>query len=188
MKNLKIGKIQLKTNVMLSPMAGITDYVLRSLIREKSQTCLLTTEMISSEALINETKCKKRDLLAENDLIKRAENHTPISYQLTGHKPDLMAKAAEILSDRADIIDINMGCPVKKVVGGNDGCALMKTPELAKDLVRAVKDSVNCPVSVKFRLGYTLEDMNYVEFGQQMQQAGADMITINTQKHKMENK
>ena len=184
MNKLKVGTLQLNTNVMLSPMAGITDFVLRSLIRDYSPTCLLTTEMISSEALINETKCKKRDLLAENDLIKRAQNHSPISYQLTGHKPELMAKAAQILEDRADIIDVNMGCPVKKVVGGNDGCALMKTPELAQDIVRAIKEAVKCPVTVKFRLGYTLDEMNYVDFGQQMQQAGADMITIHARTRK----
>lgn len=184
MNKLKIGNLQLNTNVSLSPMAGITDYVLRSLIREHSATCLLTTEMVSSEALINESKCKKRDLIGENDLIKRGENHSPLSYQLTGHKPDLMAAAAKILESRADIIDINMGCPVKKVVGGQDGCALMKNPKLAADIVKAVKESVNKPVTVKFRLGYTLDEMNYVEFGQMMQHAGADMITIHARTKK----
>ena len=76
------------------------------------------------------------------------------------------------------MIDINMGCPVKKVVGGQDGCALMRTPELASDLVKTVKDGTDKPVSVKFRLGYTADEMNYVEFGQKMQEAGAEFITI----------
>lgn len=184
MNKIKIGNLQLNTCVSLAPMAGITDYVLRSLIRENSSTCILTTEMVSSEALINESKCKKRDLIAENDLIKRDENHSPISYQLTGHKPQIMADAAKIISDRADIIDINMGCPVKKVVGGNDGCALMKNPKLAQDIVRAIKETVSCPVTVKFRLGYTQDEMNFVEFGQSMQEAGADMITLHARTKK----
>ncbi len=184
MNKLKIGNLKLNTNVSLAPMAGITDYVLRSLVRECSPTCLLTTEMISSEALINESKCKKRDMIAENDLIKREKNHSPISYQLTGHKPQLMADAARLIADRADIIDINMGCPVKKVVGGQDGCALMKNPKLAKDIVIAVKEAVNCPVTVKFRLGFTQDEMNFIEYGQQMQEAGADMITLHARTRK----
>ena len=90
----------------------------------------------------------------------------------------MMRKAAEFLTQYADMIDINMGCPVKKVVGGQDGAALMRTPELAADLVKAVKDGTDKPVSVKFRLGYTANEMNYVEFGQAMQEAGAEFITI----------
>ena len=78
----------------------------------------------------------------------------------------------------ADMIDINMGCPVKKVVGGQDGCALMRTPDLAADLVKAVKSGTDKPVSVKFRLGYTMDELNFVEFGQKMQNAGAEFITL----------
>lgn len=165
-------------NISLAPMAGITDYVLRNLVRKYSKTCLLTTEMISSEALINETKCKKRNLLEKNDLILRDKDHSPIAYQLTGHKPQLMADAAKILEKYTDIIDINMGCPVNKVVKGQDGCALMRNPKLASDIIKAVKDVINLPVSVKFRLGYTMEELNFVDFGVEMQKAGADMITI----------
>lgn len=175
---IKIGNLVLNSCVSLAPMAGITDYVLRNLIREKSETCLLTTEMISSEALINESKCKKRDLIAENQLILRDKSHSPIAYQLTGHKPQLLSEAALMLEKYADIIDINMGCPVNKVVKGQDGSALMRNPKLAFDIVKAVKSSVNTPVSVKFRLGYTMEELNFVEFGVKMQEAGADFITI----------
>lgn len=178
MNKIKVGNLVLESNVSLAPMAGITDYVLRSLIRKHSKTCLLTTEMISSEALINEMKCKKRDLLAENNLILRDKDHSPIAYQLTGHKPQLIADAAKILEKYADIIDINMGCPVNKVVKGQDGCALMRNPQLAADIVKSVKDAVNLPVSVKFRLGYTMDELNFVKFGVKMQAAGADMITI----------
>lgn len=159
----------IKSKVSLAPMAGITDYVLRSLVRKYSPNCLLTTEMISSEFLA-QTK--------ETEIIKRNADHSPISYQISGHKPHLMNSAAKFLSTYADMIDINMGCPVNKVVKGQDGCALMRNPELAADLVKAVKDGTDKPVSVKFRLGYTFDELNYVEFGQKMQEAGAEFITI----------
>lgn len=113
-----------------------------------------------------------------NNLVLRDKDHSPIAYQLTGHKPQLIADAAKILEKYADIIDINMGCPVNKVVKGQDGCALMRNPQLASDIVKSVKDAVNLPVSVKFRLGYTMDELNFVEFGTKMQAAGADMITI----------
>lgn len=159
----------ISSRVSLAPMAGITDYVLRSLIREHSKTCLLTTEMISSEAL---TQVK------DTDIVKKDDNHSPISYQLSGHKPKMIADSAEYLQRFADMIDINMGCPVNKVVKGTDGCALMRNPDLAQEIVRTVKSQISIPLSVKFRLGYTFEEMNYVEFGQKMQEAGADFITI----------
>lgn len=159
----------ISSRVSLAPMAGITDYVLRSLVREHSKTCLLTTEMISSEAL---TQVKDTDIVAKND------DHTPISYQLSGHKPKMIANCAEYLQKYANMIDINMGCPVNKVVKGTDGCALMRNPDLAQEIVRTVKSQISIPLSVKFRLGYTFEEMNFVEYGQKMQEAGADFITI----------
>ncbi len=163
----------LKSRVSLAPMAGITDYVLRSLIRKYSQDCLLTTEMISSEFLAQTLQGR-----SGTEILKRNDNHSPISYQISGHKPHLMKLAAQTLTPLADMIDINMGCPVKKVVGGQDGCSLMRNPELAADLVKAVKDGTDKPVSVKFRLGYTNSELNFVEFGQKMQDAGAEFITI----------
>lgn len=163
----------IKSKVSLAPMAGITDYVLRSLVRRYSKTCLLTTEMISSEFLAQTLRGR-----SGTEILKREDNHSPISYQISGHKPHLMKLAAETLSPMADILDINMGCPVKKVVGGQDGCSLMRNPELAADLVKAVKDGTDKPVSVKFRLGYTMDELNFVEYGQKMQEAGAQFITI----------
>ena len=163
----------IKSRVSLAPMAGITDYVLRSLIRKYSPDCLLTTEMISSEFLAQTLNGR-----AGTEILKRNDNHSPISYQISGHKPHLMELAAKTLTPLADMIDINMGCPVKKVVGGQDGCALMRTPDLAADLVKAVKSGTDKPVSVKFRLGYTMDELNFVEFGQKMQNAGAEFITL----------
>ena len=163
----------LKSRVSLAPMAGITDYVLRSLIRKYSPDCLLTTEMISSEFLAQTLQGR-----SGTEILKRNDDHSPISYQISGHKPHLMKLAAQTLTPLADMIDINMGCPVKKVVGGQDGCSLMRNPELAADLVKAVKDGTDKPVSVKFRLGYTNSELNFVEFGQKMQAAGVEFITI----------
>lgn len=159
----------IQSKVSLAPMAGITDYVLRSLVRKYSKNALLTTEMISSEFLAQ---------VKGGDITKRDTDHSPISYQISGHKPHLMRAAAEYLTPFADMIDINMGCPVNKVVKGQDGCSLMRNPSLAADLVKAVKDGTDKPVSVKFRLGYTLNELNFVEFGEQMQEAGAEFITI----------
>lgn len=159
----------LKSKVSLAPMAGITDYVLRSMVRKYSKDALLTTEMISSEALT-----QVKDVV----ITKRNPDHSPISYQLSGHKPQMIANCAKYLEQFADMVDINMGCPVKKVTGGNDGCALMRNDRLAYDIVEAVKEKVSIPVSVKFRLGFTQDEMNFVEFGGWMQEAGADFITI----------
>ncbi len=166
----EILKTLISSRVSLAPMAGVTDLVLRDLVREYSKNCLITTEMISSELLNQKNR--------ETDMTDLRENHHPIAFQVSGHKPDLIRKSAQILSPLCDIFDINMGCPVKKVVGGNDGSALMRTPELAQDLVRAAKEGTEKPVSVKFRLGFTANEMNFVEFGQKMQAAGADFITI----------
>ena len=160
----------LKSKVSLAPMAGITDYVLRSMIRQYCKNCLITTEMISSEFLAQNRN--------QTDILMLDNTHHPIAYQICGHKPYMMKDAAKRLSEVADIIDINMGCPVRKVVCGHDGSALMREPELAYDIVQAVKEGTDLPVSVKFRLGYTAAEMNYVEYGQKMQEAGAEFITL----------
>ena len=159
----------IQSRVSLAPMAGITDYVLRTLVRKYAPDALLTTEMVGSEFLAQNV---------QTEITKLDDNHHPIVYQISGHKPHLMENAARYLTQFADMIDINMGCPVNKVVKGQDGAALMRNPSLAADLVKAVKAGTDKPVSVKFRLGYTAEEMNYVEFGQQMQEAGAEFITI----------
>ncbi len=159
----------IQSKVSLAPMAGITDYVLRTLVRKYAPDALLTTEMISSEFLAQNVR---------TEITKLDDTHHPIVYQINGHKPHLMRGASQYLTQFADMIDINMGCPVNKVVKGQDGAALMRNPKLAADLVKAVKEGTDKPVSVKFRLGYTADEMNYVEFGQQMQEAGAEFITI----------
>ena len=125
--------------------------------------------MLSSEALKNVPNPKIADF-------KQVEY--PLSFQIVGHKPDLMVNAAKLLKERASVIDINCGCPVNKVVKSNDGSGLMKTPELAYEIAKAVKSAVDIPMSVKFRLGWSQENKNFIEFGKLMQKAGADFVTL----------
>lgn len=166
---INIGNKKLKSNLMLAPMAGITDTVLRSIVRKTDPNCLLVTEMLSSEALVINPNAK---------ILASTEFEHPLAFQLSGHKPQLMAKAAKIIENSADFIDINMGCPVKKVVCGGDGSALMRTPQIASDIVKAIKDTTQKPVTVKFRLGWNNNEKNFVEFGKLMEDSGADAITI----------
>ena len=164
-KNFDIKNIK----VIQAPLAGISDIVYRNNIRHHSKSCLLSTEMLSSEALKNVPNPKIADF-------KQVEY--PLSFQIVGHKPDLMVNAAKLLKERASVIDINCGCPVNKVVKSNDGSGLMKTPELAYEIAKAVKSAVDIPMSVKFRLGWSQENKNFIEFGKLMQKAGADFVTL----------
>ena len=165
----RLNKLGLKSQVSLAPMAGITDLVFRQIVRSYSKDILLTSEMISSEALNINKNCK---------VVDTDNFQTPVAFQISGHKPDIMLNAAKYLEERANIIDINMGCPVNKVVCGGDGSALMKTPQVAFDIVKEIVNNVNKPVSVKIRLGYTFDTINFIEFSQLMQEAGASMITV----------
>ena len=112
------------------------------------------------------------------DIIERAENHSPISYQLSGHKPRMIAECAKYLEQYADMIDINMGCPTPKITSNGDGAALMKKPSLAADILSAVKSGVSVPVTAKFRKGWDKGSINAVEFGKMCQEAGAAAITV----------
>ena len=171
----KLSKLGLKSQVSLAPMAGITDLILRQIVRSYNPDILLTSEMISSEALKINKNC---------NVIDTDKSQSPVAFQISGHKPDIMTLAAKYLEERSDFIDINMGCPVNKVVCGGDGSALMKTPDLAYEIVKEIKNNVQKPVSVKIRLGYTQDTMNYIEFAQLMQEAGASMITIHARTRK----
>ncbi len=166
---IKAGDFELKSIVALAPMAGITDTAFRQIIRESSPNCLLVTEMLSSEALM----WNKEQSIAFCEEVEK-----PIAYQIVGHKPELMAKAAQKIAKNAAVIDINMGCPVNKIVKSQDGSGLMKNPSLAYDIVQAVKEAVDKPVSVKFRLGWDANSKNYIMFGEYMQDAGASFITL----------
>ena len=155
--------------VIQAPLAGISDIVFRGQIRKYSRTCLMTTEMISSEMLCNNPNPR---------IIQFEEFEYPLAFQLVGHKVDKMVKAAKILAPYASMIDINCGCPVKKVVVSGDGSAMMKTPDLACEILSSIKEATGLPVSAKFRLGWSKNEENYLEFGYKLQEAGADFVTL----------
>ena len=165
--NKKININEIK--VIQAPLAGISDVVFRGLIRKYGSKCLMTTEMISSEMLCSNPNPR---------IIQFEEFEYPLAFQLVGHKVDKMTSAAKIIAPYASMIDINCGCPVKKVVVSGDGSAMMKTPKLVSDILKSIKDTTGLPVSVKCRLGWSKNEENYIEFAKVMEEAGADFITL----------
>ena len=163
--NLDINKIK----VIQAPLAGISDIVFRGQIRKYSKSCLMTTEMISSEMLCNNPNPR---------IIQFEEFEYPLSFQLVGHKIDKMTTAAKIVAPFASVIDINCGCPVKKVVVSGDGSAMMKTPKLAADIIKSIKDETGLPISAKFRLGWNNDEENYIEFAKTLEEAGVDYVVL----------
>lgn len=167
---LKIGSMTLKSRVYVPPMAGVTDIVFRDIVRQVDKECMLSTEMVSSRALMNRPECRIMDL---------SDDERPIGIQIFGHEPDVMASAARMAEAKgADFVDINMGCPVPKITKGKDGCALMREPDLAKEIVETVRASISIPLSVKFRLGWDDDSRNAVEFGEMLEGAGACAVTV----------
>ncbi|MDR3613953.1 MAG: tRNA dihydrouridine synthase DusB [Candidatus Obscuribacterales bacterium] len=168
---INIGSLTLKSRVYVPPMAGVTDLVFRSIVRRIDPECMLATEMVSSKALMHRPeKTRIMDLNL---------NEKPTGIQIFGHEPDVMAYAAKMAEAHgADFVDINMGCPVPKITKGKDGCALMREPDLAREIVETVKASINIPLTVKFRLGWDDDSRNAVEFGQMLEKAGACAVTV----------
>ena len=168
---MKIGTLNLKNNIILAPMAGVTDKAFR-LITKPFGPALMYTEMVSGKGLLY--KNKRTEVLLE---VLNFEK--PTAAQIFGHEPEVMSEIAErSLEFGADMIDFNMGCPAPKIVNNGDGSALMKNPELAGKIISAVRKSVNCPMSVKFRMGWDDDSINAVEFAKTAENNGADAITI----------
>ncbi|PWU00736.1 MAG: tRNA dihydrouridine synthase DusB [Candidatus Melainabacteria bacterium] len=167
---INIGNLSLKSRVYVPPMAGVTDLVFRHIVRRVDKHCMLATEMVSSRALMHRPETRLMDL---------ASDERPIGIQIFGHEPDVMAQAAQMAEAKgADFIDINMGCPVPKITKGKDGCALMREPELAREIVVAVKEAIQIPLTVKFRLGWDDQNRNAVQFGQMLEAAGVCAVTV----------
>ncbi len=169
---VKIGNVELDGRVTLAPMAGVTDFAFRSVCRRLG-AALTTTEMVSARALVYKDEKTKA-------LLYIPEGEHPTAAQIFGHEPEVMAEAAQMALELsgADILDINMGCPVGKVVKNGDGSALMKTPELAGRIIESVVKAVDKPVTVKFRKGWDGGSVNAVEFAQVCEQAGAAAIAV----------
>ena len=168
---LQIGEVELENQVILAPMAGVTDMPFRLLCREQGAG-LLCMEMVSAKAIYYHNK-NTEELLA----IRQEER--PVSLQLFGSDPDIMEEMAARIEERPfDILDINMGCPVPKIVNNKEGSALMKDPCLAEESVRKVSKAVKKPVTVKMRKGFDEAHVNAVEIAKRAEAAGAAAVTV----------
>ncbi len=169
---MRIGSTEIPGVAVLAPMAGVTDFAFRELCRSCG-AALTTSEMVSARALCYHDE-KSRELLWISP-----EEH-PAAVQIFGHEPEIMAEAAQMAVEisGADILDINMGCPVGKIVKSGDGSALMKTPELAGKIIESVVKAVSVPVTVKFRKGWDSGNVNAVAFAGICEQAGASAAAV----------
>jgi tRNA-dihydrouridine synthase B len=168
---LKIGELELGQGLILAPMAGITDLSFRR-IAKSFDVDLVTSEMVSSEGLV-------RNRASTKMLLQSHVEEKPLAIQLFGSDPKVVAEAARIVADEgADIIDLNMGCPVPKVVRQGAGAALLRNPETVAMLVDAVRQAVSIPVTVKTRSGWSQSKINVSEVARVAEDAGADAITI----------
>lgn len=168
---LRIGNTVLENNVILAPMAGVTDLPFRVLCREQGAGCVVT-EMVSAKAILYNNK-NTRELLQ----IDPAER--PAAVQLFGSEPDIMAEIAARLEEGPyDYIDVNMGCPVPKIVNNGEGSALMKNPERAKEVMTAMVKAVKKPVTVKFRKGFNDLSVNAVEFAKMAESCGVAAVAV----------
>ena len=167
-----IGNVQLNGRVVLGPMAGVTDFAFRAVCRAQG-AALTTTEMVSAKALVYKDEKTKALLYLP------ADEH-PAAAQIFGHEPEVMAEAAPMALELsgADILDINMGCPVGKIVKAGDGSALMRDPDLAGRIIEAVVKAVDKPVTVKFRKGWDGGSVNAADFARVCQQAGAAALAV----------
>ena len=169
---VEIGGVAIRGRLTLAPMAGVSDFAFRGLCRSLG-AALTVTEMVSAKALVY------GDEKTKSLLYVPAEEH-PCAVQIFGHEPEVMAQAAGLALELsgADILDINMGCPVGKIVKAGDGSALMKDPELAGRIVEAVRAAVDKPVTVKIRQGWDGGSVNAVAFAKVCQQAGAAAVAV----------
>ena len=171
MRPLSIGAIRIPNNVILAPLAGITDYPLRKICRGFGAG-LVVSEMISSQAIVRSNK-------RAGKMASTSREEYPLMVQISGSDPEVMARAARMNRELgAAIIDINMGCPQRKIVKTGAGAALMKTPVLAEQIIKSVIDAVDCPVTVKMRLGWDSGSRNVLELAGAADSAGVAMITV----------
>ncbi len=168
---LKIGNVEIENNIALGPMAGVTDLPFRMLCKE--QGCgLMYTEMVSAKAILYNNK-------NTDELLRVDKKESPVAVQLFGSDKDIMAEiASKIENNSYDFIDINMGCPVPKIVNNGEGSALMKNPRLAGEIVKSMVEKCKKPITVKFRKGFDDDSINAVEFAKIMEANGASAVTV----------
>ena len=168
---MKIGNLEISTPLFLGPMAGVTDWAFREICAQLGAG-VTVTEMVSSRALVYKDK-KSAALLGRN-------RQLPCGAQIFGNDPAIMAEGARLALEISgcDFIDINMGCPMPKIAGCGDGCGLMRTPELAEQIVATVVKAVDVPVTVKCRLGWDKGSINVLDFTKRMEGSGAAMVAV----------
>lgn len=169
---MEIGSLSFKNGVFLAPMAGVTDIAYRGICKEMGCD-MVYTEMVSAKGLYYNSRNTEA-------LMKISAEEKPVAMQIFGSEPDIMAYAAGVINGIEDVavIDVNMGCPVNKIVKNGEGSALLKNPSLARDIVRAMKRVSDKPVTVKFRKGFDEDNINAVEFAKYIEDGGADAITL----------
>jgi tRNA-dihydrouridine synthase B len=169
---MKIGKIDLAPPLALAPMAGMTDTAFRRLVKRRGGCGLVVTEMVSSEGLV-------RGIDRTLEYAEYTEEERPVSIQIFGGDPEKMAAAAQIVEGMgADIVDVNMGCPVQKIARHNAGCSLMREPAHAAEVVRAMSRAVRIPVTVKMRAGWDATEVNAPELAKRLEDAGAAAVAV----------
>jgi tRNA-dihydrouridine synthase B len=169
---MKIGSVQLASPFVMAPMAGMTDSAFRRLVKRQGGCGLVVTEMVSSEGLV-------RGIDRTLEYAEYTEEERPVSIQIFGGDPEKMAAAAQIVESLgADIVDVNMGCPVPKIAKHNAGCSLMREPEHAATVIQAMAKAVTIPVTVKMRAGWNDQSKNAADLARRMQDAGAAAVTI----------
>ena len=168
---MKLGSYEIENPLMLGPMAGVTDWAFRTICAELGAN-ITVTEMVSSRALVYQDQ-KSKKLLRKNE-------GSLCGAQIFGNDPAIMAEAAVMALEYSgcDFLDINMGCPMPKIANSGDGCGLMRTPELAGEIVRQIVDKVQVPVTVKCRLGWDKGSINVLDFTKRMEDNGASMVAV----------
>jgi tRNA-dihydrouridine synthase B len=169
---MKIGSVNLSPAFALAPMAGMTDTAFRRLVKREGGCGLVVTEMVSSEGLV-------RGIDRTLEYAEYTEEERPVSIQIFGGDPEKMAAAAQIVEGMgADLVDVNMGCPVPKIAKHNAGCSLMREPEHAANVVRSMARAVRIPVTVKMRAGWDATDLNAPDLAKRMEDAGASAVAV----------
>jgi hypothetical protein len=169
-QTFKINNLPLSNNIILAPMAGITNSPYRQ-INQQAGAGLVYSEMISANGLI-------RDGQRTLELLTRSVSETPLGVQLFGEDPLVLAQAATIISKYGEILDLNMGCPVKKVIRSGAGSALLKNPLLVGNIISAMRKASPLPLTIKFRSGWDLASINFLEIGKIAEQSGADALIL----------
>ena len=168
--SLTIGSLTLANNLILAPMAGITNLPMRLVAREEGAP-LAFTEMVSVNGLV-------RDGEKSFDLVRSIPEDRPLGIQLFGDDPELLAEGARRVAGMGELIDINMGCPVRKVVNSGSGSALLKEPAKVAAIIRAVRNATRLPLTIKIRTGWGSDTANFLEIGRIAESEGCDAVTL----------